>query len=495
MMTNADTRRGERSPLPGLAAAGALLMLLPLAGCDLNRIFDIPDPDVADPSIFDDPLTLPQQRAAALLDMADAYIGYPSSSGEDGQIAFSGALADELIVSGTFPTRQQVDQRRVQVDNSTNQLVFRRLQRARVTAERTAGSFSRLGEGRRGHAESLSLAGFTYVMFAENYCSGVPFTTLLDDDTFDYGERETTRQVLERALARFTAAHQVAEANPAELPAAAQAVDLNIARLGLARTHLNLGNWDDAYDWASQVDGDFWYEIEQSGNSTRQNNGVWDLVNSVKRWSMVDATLGVNQSPLGMQYLTDPRTPPGPVTIGFRNTRFNVAQMRYPRRDTNVPLATGLEARLIMAEVALQRRNYVEFLAIHNDLRTNPPSTADAFFDYSPMAPLSAEDIDGLSHRELQELHFRERGYWLFLTSHRLGDLRRLVGKDEYGFAEEAVFNTGTYFQGIPRPGFNAAVGTFGSDMNLPLPVDEQNNPAAGGTQMECLNRDAWNLG
>jgi hypothetical protein len=60
---------------------------------------------------------------------------------------------------------------------------------------------------------------------------------------------------------------------------------------------------------------------------------------------------------------------------------------------------------------------------------------------------------------------FKERAYWLFLTSHRLGDLRRLV--TQYNRGTETVFPTGTYHKS----------GTYGTDVNSPVPQAEENNP------------------
>ena len=70
---------------------------------------------------------------------------------------------------------------------------------------------------------------------------------------------------------------------------------------------------------------------------------------------------------------------------------------------------------------------------------------------------------------------FRERAFWLFGTGHRIGDLRRLAR--QYGRASETVFPTGTYFKG----------GLYGTDVNIPVPFEERNNPNFHG----CLNREA----
>jgi hypothetical protein len=72
------------------------------------------------------------------------------------------------------------------------------------------------------------------------------------------------------------------------------------------------------------------------------------------------------------------------------------------------------------------------------------------------------------------DLLFKERAMWMFLTAHRLGDLRRLVR--QYGRAADSVFPSGAYFRG----------GSYGSDVNLPPNQNEANaNPVWKG----CTDR------
>jgi hypothetical protein len=61
-----------------------------------------------------------------------------------------------------------------------------------------------------------------------------------------------------------------------------------------------------------------------------------------------------------------------------------------------------------------------------------------------------------------------------------LGDLRRLIRV--YGRDAETVFPTGDYLRG------GVVVGTYGPDVNLPIPIEEQNNPDA---QNGCIDRNA----
>ena len=137
-------------------------------------------------------------------------------------------------------------------------------------------------------------------------------------------------------------------------------------------------------------------------------------------------------------------------------------------------MATGAEARLINAEAALQRGDTAGFLSILNGLRAAPPTyflVGDPSLQtqtITALAPLAAPGSSGAAITML----FNERARWLWLTAHRLNDLRRLVRavgvRGGYGLAVNSVFPTGAYFKnGL----------TYGNDVNLPVPVTEQNNP------------------
>ena len=133
--------------------------------------------------------------------------------------------------------------------------------------------------------------------------------------------------------------------------------------------------------------------------------------------------------------------------------------------DDDVALASGIEARLIEAEANLNGAGGTNWLTVLNNLRAT--------------AGLGALTDPGTFAAQVDML-FDERARWLFGTSPRLGDLRRLVR--EYGRAEATVFPSGPFFKG----------GVYGSDMNFPIPFEELENPALDGlTGQVCLNRDA----
>jgi hypothetical protein len=75
-------------------------------------------------------------------------------------------------------------------------------------------------------------------------------------------------------------------------------------------------------------------------------------------------------------------------------------------------------------------------------------------------------------------LFFREKAFWTFSRGQRLGDLRRLIR--QYGRTPDTTFPVGLHYKG----------GNYGSDVNFPVPFDEQNNPSLNG-QAACIDRKA----
>jgi hypothetical protein len=149
------------------------------------------------------------------------------------------------------------------------------------------------------------------------------------------------------------------------------------------------------------------------------------------------------------------------------------APAKYETGDTPVVMASGIEARLIEAEVALHDGDQ-SWLGILNALRT---TCTDAAACPDP-APAGEGGVAGLppladpgTDTARLDLLFRERAFWLFATGHRLGDLRRLIRV--YGQGGDNVFPTGVYRIG------GAAYGPLTS---LPFPPHEASaNPAITG--------------
>jgi starch-binding outer membrane protein, SusD/RagB family len=143
----------------------------------------------------------------------------------------------------------------------------------------------------------------------------------------------------------------------------------------------------------------------------------------------------------------------------------------YPNKFGNpptglIPLATGVEARLVQAEAALNAGATASWASQLNALRANPAATGVTF----PPASLSiAPDstVNATARAQVDEM-FRERAFWLYGTGSRLGDLRRLIR--QYGRNASAVFPTGTYASG-QNASLPAPIPSYGTDLHLTLPT------------------------
>lgn len=480
-----NRKAGVQHTRRGVVAVGAAAVLAAaVAGCSADEITRVDDPDRLPPSALNDPNFLPVILAGAVRDFTVAYVGNGGGSADlldgEGQVLQSGLLSDEFYASGTFPTRIEVDRRSTTDDNPNNQDVFRLLSRARRAAEQAADAFVRLdtAQSRVGRAQALNLAGFAYVLFGENYCSGVPVSEFSEaTDEFTYGTPLPTDSLFLRALSRFDAALAAATAEEDEQMA-------NLARVGRGRALLNLNRPADAAAAVAAVPTGFTYVVESSANTTDQNNGIWDFSANQGRWSVAN-----NQGGNGLPYrdafdLGDTRVPyylapVGDATrVGFARAVLRYQITKYPQRQTPTVVANGVEARLIEAEAALRTGDVGTFLARHNALRADPSlytCPAQALGCVDRTAPLPALTDPGAAARV--DTHFRERAFWLYATSHRLGDMRRLLR--QYGRNAETVYPTGTYNRPAAAGGVietGAGRGTFGTDVSLPVPFDERNN-------------------
>lgn len=433
------------------AARGAIAVgaFAASTACSTDKILTVTDPDVAPSSYLNSAAALPIVLGGAVASFHAAFTGTGDVNESSGQIGYSGLLSDELRSSDTFPTRDFVDQRVIQTDNSSNEAQFILLSRARAAADLAAQHFNTYGADKSGRALAYDLGGYATIFFGENYCSGVPFSTLLDNGTAQYGAPLTTNQMFARAIAKFDSALGSATISSDEK---------NLARVGKARALLDSGDFAGAKAVATLVPVGFVYEIESSKTTTGQNNGVFTF-----NWAVGRITLADKEGGNGLDYLSanDPRVDYFDTgDVGFDGETELILQMKDTSRDSPAVLASGIEAQLIVAEATLKGGDYPGALVILNNLRTAAGLTA--------LAPAATADA------QVDQL-FRERAFWLYLTSHRLGDMRRLIR--QYSRPMNKVFPIGAFPKG----------GVYGTDVNMPVPDVELNNPNFHG----CLDRNA----
>jgi starch-binding outer membrane protein, SusD/RagB family len=446
----------------GRGALLAVTLAFVATGCNFGDLLEVEDPTVAAPGTVSTEEAVPTTLAAAIGAFQLAYSGAPGGGSYiESQITLSGVLSDEFHISESFPTRIDVDMRETRFDNGTQLGTYARIHTARRLAEFSAdlhGQFAGT-TNTAGHAHALNLAGYAYVLVGENYCSGVPFSTFDASGAVVYGPPLTTTQIFEQAIALFDQA--IAAATEAGTATGA-ADQLSLARVGKARAQLNLNDPAAAAITAAPVPTSFVYRIFHSTGTSRQNNGIWGANQNRRGVSVSDNEGG------GLPYRTDadPRVQQARATasngLGFDNSTPLFLQLKYPAQNSSVILASGAEARLIEAEAQL--RTGGAWLVTLNALRASPPAYF-AVADFPGIDAMPALSDPG-SAAAREDLLFKERAYWLWLTSHRVGDLRRLMR--QYGRTQAgAGWPTGSYFRG----------GTYGDHVSMLVPFDELNNP------------------
>jgi starch-binding outer membrane protein, SusD/RagB family len=237
------------------------------------------------------------------------------------------------------------------------------------------------------------------------------------------------------------------------------------AAIGLARA-LSFQSRDSlsaAQLLAATVADPFADSIERSANSPPEQNGLYYYTNIEVRYGVTSAEGGN-----GLNYLIDgvngdPRIPIGQpnniqTLIGYDDFTLDTLQQKYPQYGSSGILTSAAEARLIEAEYYINNGQPGLARAKLNRARQDVVPGMDTITNVLPT------NFDALV-----DTLFAERAYDLWLTGHREGDLRKLVRAlpNGYGRDQATVWPTGTYFKN----------GTYGSNVALLIPRNEDNNP------------------
>jgi hypothetical protein len=402
-----------------------------LIGCT-DDVLEVDTPDIIDPDALNNP-----QGAGALYAGAVSEVVFQMDN-NFGLALVSALFTDEAMHASTPPAVREWDLRNVLPSNATAPALFLNLQRARARTEQAAELLTGLTTGSDPRMGELwALAGFTYILFAEHYCSGVPISKA---DPLEYGAPQTTTQLLDAALARLTSASTAA---------AGDARIINLVAVLRGRALLNKGDFAQAAQAVANVPTSYAYQIFHSTTTPRQTNQIpVQFSTDILSVPNVEGTNGLN-----FASASDPRV----ATRATGNSRNDgitpmVQFTKYASQADPVTHASGIEARLIEAEAALRANNPSLFVSKLNDARAT----------VTGLTPLT----DPGTETARVNLLFRERGFWLYLTAHRLGDLRRMVR--QYARPAESVFPTGAYHkQGLTR----------GLQVTFVVPQPEENNP------------------
>ena len=433
-----------------LAALAASL----IAACKADSILKSDNPDVVDPGSLNT-----AQGAAALYNGAigDFALAADGSGGTGttflGIVEAGAWFTDEARFGGTPPEVKQMDLRAVREEAAAWQPTYLNLHRAREGAEKAAKALTAFNPTDPRIGEMYAISALVHIFFGEDYCSGVPFSTT--DPELTYGDPQSTTQTFQRAIARLDLAKSNANGNATVTNL--EAVLRGRALLDLATTPADFAA---AAAVVVNVPTSFTYLTYHSTATGRENNFMYQDIFNADRLSVSDRE-GTNGLAFGSS--TDPRLPLQNSGLSrFDNVTPMIRFLKYNSLSSPVVHASGIEARLIEAEGALASGDNSTWLTKLNAARAT----------VSGLAPLT----DPGTAAARVDLTFSERAYWMFMTGHRLGDLRRLVR--QYGRGAETVFPTGAYHKD------NLVRGT---DVNIIIPISERNNPKFSG----CLDRKA----
>ena len=451
-------------------AAGALALgLLPiaLAACSgvTDSLLEADDPDIIDPNDLSSPAAALSIRNGALERFRNV------TAGDESTWLFGGLLADEWATSSTFVQNDETDQRRIQINNSSITGMYRRLNQVRTATNQAISALkTHYPDSSAAIAEMYFARGFAEMQLAQDFCGAIPLSDATGEDVFaGLAPASTTIEVFERSAASYDSALAlVGTATSGTAQSVARA-----ARVGRARALLGLGRFAEAGALVTPalVPTSFTYNhtfVVSSGDNT-----IWGQGLSARRYLVGDSLEGNARdirvrNNLPFFSAADPRLPARyTISTSGRDTTKSQDGLTYSRtttlygRSTSIAVVNGIDARLTEAEAALQANNPAGMLAILNALRAAPPAIGAVTPTAAQLPPLTLPATrDGQIN-----LLFREKAFWTFSRGQRLGDLRRLVR--QYARTANDVFPVGTHFRG----------GEYGTDVNLPVPQDENNNP------------------
>jgi hypothetical protein len=459
--------------LPGVGAA-LLALVVALGAC--SDLLNPPLPaGTQDPSTFNNEAGAISRYNTAVADAWEALVFF-------GRV--SGTISDELHVAETPQGGVVGDpfDERILTELTTSSVhsgaadsvsrIYSILQRSRGSDQEALGALAKYAPNKPTalRSELYAYLAFDEMALADLFCSGIPLSTLDFGGDFTYKAGSPTADVYQHAIALLDTARTLGADDPSLV---------NLAAVGTGRALLSLGQYSDAAQAVANVPVDFRYEhlIHWQG-SVLQIDGIAPLLAHV--------TVGNNEGQNGLDFLTsnDPRT----LSHQTGTTPTTGQAIFTPDAYVGITpyvLAGGVEARLIEAEAALQAGDG-SWLTKLNTLRTDStfdthpdeqnPAVTDTVWHMGTggMAGLAPLTDPGSADARV-DLLFHERAFWLYITGHRQGDLRRLLR--QYHRRQQDVYPTGFYQGGLSA---------FGSDVTAPIPPQERLNPLFTG----CINRD-----
>jgi hypothetical protein len=383
----------------GLLALGALLAAPVLGGCD--RLLEVTNPSaINEGTLGGDDKTI-EFMMNGIQGAFRAEYGWLA--------AHSAAFTDEAIQGHPWSPWNAYDSRDITPDSPAyDGLSYQLLQGARGTADALIPRMEEaLGERAATSvqlARGYAYAGYSYVMMGDFMCEA----------PIELSAPVPQEELYAMAIERFQRALAIATAAGTAEGAADVA---NLARVGLARTHLDLGETAEAIAAAEGVPDGFeaWVHYVPDADNWR----VYNFMNWFAGYRFV-GELDLALDPAVWAGDTDPRIPKDPTLRRLGNgardgllafqtqsySEYAPANTQTFGAATDIRFASGLEARYIVAEAG--GLSAAELRAFVNERR--------AVGGQGDFGGTDAQLRDELLDQRLRDF---------FLDGHRMGDLRR----------------------------------------------------------------------
>jgi hypothetical protein len=416
----------------GLLGAIACILLM---GCD--ALTDVYAPDVVQPKDVDNAEGAAAFGAAAIDNLYDQFSGLTYTTGR---------FSDEFYLASAYNAFAAVDYREQALTYTEWGPIY--LGRGRTFAKLGIDLYlEHAPEERAAIGQLYAVRGLAAMFLGEVNCNGTPLSEV-EDLKAQFGGPITSDSMTARAVAELDQALEYASGD---------ARILNLAMVARGRALTNRGLFGEAAAAVAGVPTDYVYEAELNASGNNRRNWIFNAN------SGLNATVADREGTNGLDFVSanDPRVPTELVGTGTDGVTEVYQFMKYTDLYSPIVIASGIEARLIEAEAALQAGGG-NWLSILNDLRATAIDP--------PMEPL----MDPGTQDARVDLLFSERAFWLFGTGHRMGDLRRLLR--QYGRSQNDTYPVGHY----------KGPQNYGTDVVFILTLSEQSNPEG----FTCLDRN-----
>jgi len=392
-----------------------------------SNLLDVKAPDAINSSSLEVPASAQLLVYSSIGDFDCAYTSY---------VVASGLMSNELIETTLTAARWSYDRRDIDPNEtlySTSSCeglgTYTPISTARFTADHALGLLEGWTDDQVANrqfliAQSAAYAGYSRILLGEGFCSAA----------IAGGPALTSQQIFQLAVGKFDTAVTAAQA-------ASDDSTLNLALVGRARAKLDAGDNAGALADASLVPSGFVYYATYNDGTDHRTNRVYAENNA-------GTTVSVS---FEYDSLGDPRVSVTDQhqTASDRHTEL-WTQNKYPDGSASIPIASYIEAQLIVAEAT----GGSAAIGVLNNLRSR-----------ISLAPLPSSSDPAVIKADIAS----ERARWLFLQGTHLYDVRRL--------SLPLIPAAGVSYSRVYHKG-----GNYGSETCMPIPaVETNNNPNARG--------------